>query len=106
MFKHIVDGGSWIDGDDWVRAAYGVERFRHDHPNFRQQYFGHDHEFQDNNKPFRQLKVCVAGFFRDKTTRKYYVGHITKAEKPRGTPVETVSLDLLDILRGPPIDNG
>ena len=101
MFKHIIDGGSWMHGDERVRAASGIRQFLRVHPNFRQQYFGYGREYQDNNNSSQELKDGVTGFFREKANGKYCIGRITKVERPRNTQIVTVSLDLLDVLRGP-----
>ncbi|KAG2216942.1 hypothetical protein INT45_012800 [Circinella minor] len=63
MFKHVIDGGTWVDGDSHVSLSSGIQHYLDNHPNFREQYLGYDREYTNNNNPSKDMKVGVTGFF-------------------------------------------
>ncbi|KAI7846934.1 hypothetical protein BDC45DRAFT_576418 [Circinella umbellata] len=34
MFKHVIDGGAWVDGDFHVSPSSGIQHYLNNHPNF------------------------------------------------------------------------
>ena len=83
MFKHVIDGFSWIDGEPQVTAGSAIKEYLTSHPMFRKQLLGHGREFDDNNNSSKDIKSGIAGSFSEQRSGRAAFACVTNVDTRR-----------------------
>lgn len=82
MFRHLVDGGSWVaKSGKRIRAGNDIQAYMRDDPKFRSLYLGEDREYVDNSESPKTIKKGIVGYFQDRTTNHSFLGRVIRANK-------------------------
>lgn len=83
MFRHIVDGATWVKDDERMQAGTGILNYLRDHPQFREVFLRSDPEYANNNELPKVIIKGVARLFLDARSNTLFFGGVAQIDKLR-----------------------